>query len=181
MAPQAGFARFKETKDTKIPTIKTLIYTHCPMPTADNNSGKLQVPDGFRVMDEKIRSTRHVHRCGPFYARRDKDTGMLTVGCHISERDINAAGHAHGGFLLTMADFSAASAAMRSSNDLVATVSLSSEFLAPAPMGYWLFTDMQILRETKRLVFISGALKIRQRPVMHFSCVMSRRQIEPSD
>lgn len=99
------------------------------------------VPAGFEAMPDPGAFLAHV---GPPHLRED---GVL--GVRVQARHLNRAGTVMGGFLATLADAAFGEAIRRhaAGEAKVATVSLTTDFLRPAPAGAWLeaHTDVEQL------------------------------------
>ncbi len=79
----------------------------------------------------------------------------------IEFRHCNPRGVAHGGWLMTFADMMQPMAAHHHpqvGRKFLPTISLTTDFLAPAPLGCWLTGRTQVLRVTRNLVFAQGLI-----------------------
>ena len=81
----------------------------------------------------------------------------------------NSGGVAHGGMLMSIADYCLCSAAMESRENYAATVSFRCEFIAPAKVGCLLEIFPKIDKETKSLVFGQGKIICDGEVVLNFS------------
>ncbi|HYF27115.1 MAG TPA: PaaI family thioesterase [Baekduia sp.] len=93
---------------------------------------------------------------GPVHTRSDG-----VVGLRVQDRHLNLAGTAMGGFLATLADL-AFGMAIRDDAEgeaAVATVSLTTDFLRPAPAGSWLEAHTEVERLGGRLAFADCSLR----------------------
>ena len=104
-------------------------------------------PDGFAALDDPGAFVEHI---GPVLAHPG---GAL--GLRADDRHRNRSGAVMGGVLATLADvgFSQAIRADLDGESGVATVSLSVDFLRPAPAGSWLQTATRVERRGKSLAF----------------------------
>lgn len=142
----------------------------------------LTPPEGWRVL-ELEQHTSHLHRIGPIFYRRNEDGGQ-EFACRAQPWNLNNASNIHGGVLMSLADFSACSVAMRNIEDIVATISFSAEFLQPGPAGALLICRAEQLRSTDSFSFLRGQIFNRHRIVLNFSATvkrMRRRSAEVSD
>lgn len=131
---------------------------------------RVTVPDGF-VRTEGTDPAEDV--IGPFYLKRTGErceTGLLTESRHT-----NVMGTVHGGVLMTFADFTLCAVGKTGSNDTsIVTVSLTVEFLRPAPAGIWLSGQGTVTRRSKSLVFVQGRLDHADEAVLTFSGIGKR-------
>lgn len=109
---------------------------------------------------------------GPFYAKR-ADDGTMIAGCRLQAKCIRSGGIAHGGMLITFADYSLFMIAYDAieGQDGV-TVSMTSEFLAAAPLGALLIAKGDVLKRGKSLLFVRGVMSADSVDVLAFSAVM---------
>jgi acyl-coenzyme A thioesterase PaaI-like protein len=95
---------------------------------------------------------------GTFYERREPGRGRA-IGLQVAEGHCNAHGFAHGGFLLTLLDF-AMSYGSADADDFLPgiTLSLTTNFLRPAPLGAWLEAHVTVERTSTSVTFNRCAL-----------------------
>ena len=113
-----------------------------------------------------------VEHVGPFYTRRAAD-GNMECGCVARPEMLNGQGVVHGGALMAFADhaiFQIAYDQLRGLQGL--TVSLNSEFLAPASANARLIGRGEVLKAGRNLIFIQGLLKADDVPTLGFSGVV---------
>ena len=117
---------------------------------------------------------------GPLYARwRD---GQLELGFRVGEKHVNPGNACHGGMLSMFADILISTAAQYQTEiprQFLPTISLQTDFLAPAPLGSWVQGRAEILRVTKHLVFSQGMVESDGVPVMRASGVFRRGPLLP--
>ena len=108
----------------------------------------LDAPAGFVPI---VNGGAFVDHIGPLYTR-ERDGA---IGVRIEEHHLNVAGTAMGGFLATLVDvaFGRAVRAEADEDAAVATVSLTTDYLRPAPVGAWLEAGVKIERLGGRLAF----------------------------
>ena len=114
-------------------------------------------PEGWTRLD--LRSG-YIDRNGPLYFRMDEKDGLL-LGMRIEERHCNPRNVGHGGWLMTFADMMLPMASHhhpKVGRKFLPTVSMSTDFLAPVPLGSWLNGRTQVLRVTRNLVFAQGLI-----------------------
>ena len=82
----------------------------------------------------------------------------------------NAGGHVHGGFLASLADQSLFVGPAACGFGIVGgvTVDLSCQFLSPGEIGTPLDAVVEVLRETKRMLFARGTIEQEGRIVLSF-------------
>jgi acyl-coenzyme A thioesterase 13 len=126
-------------------------------------------PDGFAPLDAPGPFSELV---GPLYARA-ADGGTAVVGLRAEERHANPAGTVHGGLLATLCDVAVGQAVRSAADELsaAATVSLTTDYLAPASPGVWLEASVEVEKLGGRLAFADcsvtadGAEVVRARAV----------------
>ncbi|MCC7273609.1 MAG: PaaI family thioesterase [Alphaproteobacteria bacterium] len=102
---------------------------------------------------------------GPFWARRE-DEGWA-YGFVAEPKHVNPRGVVHGGMLMTLVDQALSiivwEAAQRRS---CATIQLDTHFVAAVKPGDFVEARGKVVRQTRSLVFIHGALSVGGREVM---------------
>jgi uncharacterized protein (TIGR00369 family) len=127
------------------------------------------VPDGFILL--KLTSNPFIQVNGPLYGRWHNQ--QFTLGLRIESRHCNPGGMCHGGMLMTFADMTMLLGANLQADvrQYLLTVNLSTDFIAPAPMGAWIEGQMQVLRAGRSVVFAQGLLSIGAAPIARISGV----------
>ena len=92
----------------------------------------------------------------------------------IKKENCNSADVAHGGMLMSIADYSLASASMPSRDKYVATISFRSEFIAPAKIHSLAEVHTTVTKTTKSLVFGEGKIFCAGEIVYSFSGVVKK-------
>jgi acyl-coenzyme A thioesterase PaaI-like protein len=100
-------------------------------------------PAGYRPLQSR---SPYVIRSGPFFINDGAD-GARSVGCWLCEGHANSEGYAHGGFLLTFADF----ALSVLTNGI--TLSMTADFLRPGRVGDWIEAGVNIRKRSDSLIF----------------------------
>ena len=100
-------------------------------------------PEGFIPFPSR---SPFVNRAGSFFIREDAD-GTRIVGCWVGPDQANSEGYAHGGFLLTFADFALSLLSMG------ITISMTTDFLRAARVGDWLEARINIRKASATLIF----------------------------
>lgn len=126
--------------------------------TRANPQPEFSPPAGFRPV--RLKPNPYLELVGPLYGRIDGDDFVL--GFHVEPRHCNPAGMCHGGMLMTIADMLLilVSNVQAKLGRYMTTVSVTNDFLAPAPQGSWLEGRGQVLRVTKSLVFTQATLAL---------------------
>lgn len=116
-------------------------------------------PPGWDLIE--LSGTHFITANGPLFSRI-APTGEMLIGLRVEQRHCNLSGACHGGMLMTLADMLAPFTAHRDpriGRRFLPTVSMSHDFLAPAPLGSWLVGHAELLRVTRNLVFAQGILE----------------------
>ena len=110
---------------------------------------------------------------GPIMIRRD--LGPLAFGLRIEKRHCNSKDMAHGGMLATFADLALGIGGftLAGVKGFFTTISLNSDYLAPALLGTWLQCEPVLLRKTRTLVFAQGVCMADGKPVLRASGVFA--------
>ena len=110
---------------------------------------------------------------GPIMIRRDH--GPLAFGLRIETRHCNRKGMAHGGMLATFADLALGIGGFNLAGvtGFFTTISLNTDYLAPALLGTWLQCEPVLLRKTRTLIFSQGVFLADGRPVLRASGVFA--------
>ena len=131
----------------------------------------MTIPDGFRLLN--LPPSGYMAANGPLYGRRDGDRFVL--GMRVEDKHCNPAGMCHGGMLATCCDMLLAmgSNIQARQSRFLPTVSMTLDFLAPAPRGAWIEGRLEVLRVTRNLIFASGVLEIAgEGPIVRTSGVL---------
>lgn len=92
---------------------------------------------------------------GPFWRRAAGSA--LEYGFRVEERHLNPHGIMHGGMMLTFADQVLGATVWHAIGEKpCATITLNSNFLAPAKLGDWLEAKAEISRRGRSVVFVGG-------------------------
>lgn len=118
------------------------------------------VPPGFRPL--RLDDGFMGHN-GPLYARRDSVNGQTVFGFRVMPHLCNRAAICHGGWLSSAMDTILPLTARLDGGvpgNFLFTVQLSLDFVEPAKLGDWVEGRAEVLRRTKRMVFIQGLLDL---------------------
>ena len=100
----------------------------------------------------------------------------------INENHLNAAGITHGGYLCSLIDAGAGTAAHRTAeNSPCVTISLDIKFIGASKVGDEIFGHTKILKKTKTLVFLFCELKCNDKIITSASGVWKIIKIKPSN
>ncbi|MBX9698317.1 MAG: PaaI family thioesterase [Acetobacteraceae bacterium] len=110
---------------------------------------------------------------GPLYLRPDPAGGPTTYGLRVQPRHCNAKDMAHGGLLTGVADTVLGLSGFEQAGvrGYFITISLTTDFVAPAPLGAWLECRPELVRATRSLVFAQGVFAADGTPALRASGV----------
>jgi acyl-CoA thioesterase len=101
--------------------------------------------------------------------------GRCRVALRLGPEMVNHQGQPHGGVLVSLADI-AFGAACNSHGPEAVAVSMTVDFLAPAPPGARLIADCRVLRQGRRTGFYTVSVAVDGGPVVaRLSCLSHRR------
>lgn len=127
-------------------------------------------PEGFVLQTQ---SKSFAWNSGPFYFR--KEGPEAGVGFFSEARHANAADAVHGGALLTLADMALFDAAFRKFGRIRAvTLTLNSEFLAPAPIGAFIEARGEVVGGGRKIIMLRGLATANGAALMSFSGSLRR-------
>ena len=130
-----------------------------------------EVPAGFDRLE--LPSNAFMTANGPVYLKMEGE--QLVLGLFVEDRHCSSIGLCHGGMLMTLADL-ILTIGVNVQADLsrfLPTVSVTCDFLGPAPKGAWLEARVSVLRTTRNLVFAQGLLTLAdQSPVARISGIL---------
>jgi uncharacterized protein (TIGR00369 family) len=132
-------------------------------------------PAGFQPMPLSGKAD-FVHVNGPLFAR--VEDGRLSLGFRVELRHCNPAKICHGGMLMTFADMvlGLGSNFAEKLGRFLPTVNMTSDFLAPAPLGSWVEGRVEVLRVTRNLVFAQTLITVDGTPALRVSGIMKLGQ-----
>jgi acyl-coenzyme A thioesterase PaaI-like protein len=108
-------------------------------------------PAGFKFIPWPSPYIKHLN--APLYQKYTEDGGR-TVATWLADEHCNAQGTAHGGFILTLADFAVTYG--RFEPDVwepTITLGLTAEFIGPARLGDWIEARTRIFKKSSSLMF----------------------------
>jgi acyl-coenzyme A thioesterase PaaI-like protein len=119
-------------------------------------------PEGF---EPACPPGRYLERSAHFFVRKDPDAPA--IGTWITEDQSNGYKVAHGGFLMTFADF-AVTFILKG-----ITINLSADFLRAVPVGSWLETTVVARRQSSSLIFVDTIATADTKEVLRISAILS--------
>ena len=100
----------------------------------------------------------------------------------INANHLNAAGITHGGFICSLVDAGAGTAAHRCAGQApCVTISLDLKFIGSSKLGDEIIGHVKILKKTKTLVFVFCELKCENKIITSASGVWKILKVKPSD
>lgn len=95
------------------------------------------------------------------------------MGFRVTERHGNPVGGCHGGAMATFADTQllAFRASSESGASHCPTISLSVDYLAPAPTGAWVEAAITLVKQTRTMLFTQAIMTVDGRPVARSSAI----------
>ena len=132
--------------------------------------GERDIPEGFMP---RRAGGPFLEPIGPIYLRAAD--GGSSFGIRLERRHCNNQSVAHGGMLATFADLvlGIGGTEQAGAPGHFITVSLVTDYLAPAPLGAWLECRPTLLRRTSRLMFMEGRFEADGTIVLRASGVFS--------
>jgi uncharacterized protein (TIGR00369 family) len=131
----------------------------------------MNIPPGFHALD--LPSNHFMTANGPVYAKRDGE--HMVLGLRVEERHCSSIGLCHGGMLMTLADLilTIGINVQAGLSRFLPTISVTCDFIGPAPMGAWIEARVEVLRTTRNLAFGQGLLALADgTPVARISGIM---------
>ena len=131
------------------------------------------IPDGFQPIPLSPKGS-FAEINGPLYGK--VADGKLSVGFRVEARHCNPSGNCHGGMLMTFADMllGMGSNFAEKLGRFLPTVNMTSDFLAPSPLGSWVEGQAEVLRVTRNLVFAQCLITADGTPSLRASGIMKQ-------
>lgn len=131
-------------------------------------SAGLDIPEGFEPRDVGLPFMAAV---GPIYLRRGH--GPLTFGIRIEHRHCNSKMAAHGGMLASFADVVLGIGGLELADipGFFITITLTNDYVGPAPLGAWLECRPELVRRTRTMMFVQGLFLADGKPALRASGV----------
>jgi len=133
-----------------------------------DEAGAAAIPDGFEPCHAGLPFMEAV---GPIYIRRGQ--GPLVSGIRIEHRHCNSNMVAHGGMLASLADvvLGIGGLELASVQGFFITITLTTDFVGPAPLGAWVECEPELVRRTRTMMFVQGLFRAGGKPVLRASGV----------
>lgn len=111
---------------------------------------------------------------GPFYFKREGDSAVCAF--RVEEKHLNSQGAAHGGMMMTFADYAlfAFAGSQFAKGESGVTVSFASQFLDGPRLGERVEARGEVLRAGGSLIFVQGLASAEGRPCLSFSGTLKR-------
>ncbi len=143
------------------------------VPTVEEKTGEFA---GWRTWrDEPF----EYETAGPFYFREDEKGPVAAF--RVQRKHMNMGGVAHGGALMSFADFALFALAQDPDGEGLygVTVAFTAEFIDGALEGELVEARGEMLKQGGRLVFVRGLLTANGRNILNFSGTIMRRKMTP--
>jgi uncharacterized protein (TIGR00369 family) len=133
-------------------------------------------PDAcWSLLEDSGPFTDHV---GPLYLRRAnlKDGEIARYGFRVEPVHCNKRGTCHGGMLATFADVAMARGVCFVEGVVppLPTISMSLDFMGPAPVGSWVEAQVTLGRLGRSTAFVQTIMTIGDEPILRASAVFRR-------
>lgn len=115
-----------------------------------------------------------VDLAGPFFYRMAED-GSPVYGMKVEHRHLNGGDAMHGGALGTFIDCALFAFARTVTDQRMVTLSLRSDFIAPAPLGAILHCTGQVTEKTGSMVFVRGIVAQSALTIASFDAILKVR------
>lgn len=137
-----------------------------------------ELPDDGRGWNRVTECGPFADLIGPIYMTQDiLDLGeAVRFGFRVAQRHCNPRPVCHGGMLATFLDIALARG-VRIARDVEAplpTISLSLDYLAPAPLGDWVDARVAVTRAGSGTCFVQAMLHASSGPILRGSGVYKR-------
>jgi uncharacterized protein (TIGR00369 family) len=102
------------------------------------------------------------------------DRKTMTLGFRVTAHHVNATGACHGGAMATFADMQIAAivrSGLIAAERHLPTVSLSVDYIAPAPLGAWVEANVTLIKETKTLIFTQALITADGQPAARTNAI----------
>lgn len=107
---------------------------------------------------------------GPFFFYMDGNQPRTAF--RVREQNCNAHDTVHGGVLMAFADYTLCMGANGGENESVVTVSMNSEFTAPAENGDLILGHCEVVRRGRSMVFVRCELVANEQVLLMASAVV---------
>lgn len=126
------------------------------------------IPEGF---EPRPAGLPFMEAVGPIYRRRGQ--GPLTFGIRVERRHCNSNMVAHGGMLASLADvvLGVGGLELAETPGFFITITLTTDFVGPAPLGAWVACEPELVRRTRTMMFVQGLFRADGKPALRASGV----------
>jgi uncharacterized protein (TIGR00369 family) len=109
---------------------------------------------------------------GPLFGKREHT--YLVLGFRVQLRHCNPSNLCHGAMLLALADMLLGPGVdfEEQTGKVLPTVSITADFLAPAPLDAWVQGTAKSLRKTKNLMFTECLITANENPALRASGIV---------
>jgi acyl-coenzyme A thioesterase PaaI-like protein len=128
-------------------------------------------PNGFTSL-RLARPGSFIELNGPLFGKREGR--QLIMGFWVEPRHCNPSDFCHGAMLLALADMLLGPGVdfELQTGQVLPTVSITADFLAPAPLGAWVQGSASCLRRTKNLLFTECLITADETPALRASGIV---------
>jgi uncharacterized protein (TIGR00369 family) len=132
---------------------------------------RVPAPDGFTPL-RLSQPGSFVEVIGPLFGKREGN--KLVMGFRVELRHCNPASVCHGGMMLALADMLIGPGAEFEvqTGKFLPTISISADFLAPAPLGAWVEGRAEALKTTGNFLFAQCLVTADGSPALRASGIM---------
>jgi uncharacterized protein (TIGR00369 family) len=125
-----------------------------------------QPPPGYARIDL---GKGYSARFGPVYIDRTNQR----LAFQVAEQHLNPVDTCHGGALATFSDamIVAVWPGAESGQAHTPTITLTTDFFAPAPLGAWVEADVELTRQTRTMLFVQSVMSVDGRRIGRASAI----------
>lgn len=134
-------------------------------------------PAGFSLLTTQVEAD---YVAGPYYVSRRDD--RLHMGFRVKTRHRNPNNVCHGGMIASFADM--LTAILEGEPDfpqLVATISLTIDYIGATPIGAWVEATPEVLHTTGRMLFMRAVITADGEPVARSNAIFRIRRSAEND
>lgn len=126
------------------------------------------LPNGFKPL---FRTSPHLDNLGDFYYQGSGESMVILV--KVLDKNANARGTAHGGFLSSLADISLGYAAATESDppQKLVTTSMTLDYAGGVSVGDWVESKVDVQKVGKRVAFANCYLSVNGTRIVRASAV----------
>jgi uncharacterized protein (TIGR00369 family) len=143
------------------------------VPSPADTPGPGSTADEVADLVADVHPSPFLDHIAPIWWGHDPETGLLTASLRVDTKHLNSRGGLHGGVLSTLADvvLGHAIAATTEPPTLLATASLTVDYIGRAAPGQWLHGRVDSHQLGSTLAFARGTFTADGTPVLHASAV----------